>query len=98
MKLIESNRKAIHFGLVASLIGLLVFTISWNTWEVWNGPLPGYQLLLFPGNFTLIYFWYPIFTEEVDFWPKLVMLLSGQFLVSTMAFVVVSKIIKKCRE
>jgi hypothetical protein len=83
MKLSKSASIGVYSGLIATIIGLVAFTISWNSWEFFNGPLPGYQLFLFPGNLTLIYFWHPIFTEEVNFWPKLVMLLFGQFAVVT---------------
>ena len=94
MKFIESNKTAIYIGLIATLIGLIAFTISWNTWDIWDGPLPGYQFFLFPGNLTLIYFWHPIFTEEVSFWPKLLMLLAGQFGVSTVTMIVFTKTLK----
>ncbi|ALS98235.1 hypothetical protein AT746_08230 [Lacimicrobium alkaliphilum] len=43
--------------------------------------MPGYGVLLFPGNFMLVYVWHPLFTEEIDFWPKLALQLSGQFIV-----------------
>lgn len=56
--------------------------------------MPGYQILLFPGNLTLEYFWHPIFTEEVTFWPKLLMLMTGQFVVSFVAVYFISKIIR----
>ena len=83
MNLSKPTTIGIYFGLIATIIGLVVFTISWNSWAFFGGPLPGYQIFLFPGNLTLIYFWHPLFTEEVDFWPKLIMLLIGQFLVVT---------------
>ena len=47
--------------------------------------MPGVQLILFPGNLTLKYFWHPLFTEEVNFWPKLLMLMLGQFVVSAVS-------------
>jgi len=77
------SKVAIYAGLISMIIGLIAFSISWNFWEFFNGPLPGYRILLFPGNLTLTYFWHPIFTEEVNFWPKLFMLLLGQFIVVT---------------
>ncbi|GAA6173398.1 hypothetical protein NBRC116592_30680 [Colwellia sp. KU-HH00111] len=83
---------AFYVGLFATIIGLIAFSVSWHSWQYFDGPLPGYDILLFPGNLTLIYFWHPIFTEEVDFWPKLAMLLFGQcFVVScfVMMYIVV---------
>jgi len=75
------SKSAVYSGFIAMIIGLIAFSISWNFWEFFNGPLPGYRIFLFPGNLTLIYFWHPLFTEEVNFWPKLFMLLFGQFVV-----------------
>jgi hypothetical protein len=83
MNISHSNTIAIYSGVIATIIGVIAFSLSWNLWEFFEGPLPGYQIFLFPGNLTLIYFWHPLFTEEVNFWPKLFMLLLGQFLVIT---------------
>ncbi|MGX5913227.1 hypothetical protein ACR0ST_00645 [Aliidiomarina sp. Khilg15.8] len=68
-------------GFAAVVIGVIAFALSWNLWDIWGGPMPGVQVLLFPGNLTLVYVWHPLFTEEVTFWPKLAMLLVGQFVV-----------------
>jgi hypothetical protein len=84
-------------GVISVVIGAVAFTLSWNLWEVFNGPLPGYQIFLFPGNLSLIYFWHPLFTEEVNFWPKLVMLLFGQFSVVTIMTFVLLKFIASLR-
>lgn len=45
--------------------------------------MPGYEILLFLGNLTLVYVWHPLFTEEVDLYPKLALILLGQFLIVT---------------
>jgi hypothetical protein len=70
---------AICAGVAAVVIGLVAFTLSWNLWDFWGGPMPGLQVILFPGNLMLVYLWHPLFTEEVNFWPKLALLLLGQF-------------------
>ena len=70
---------SVFAGIIAVIIGLIAFTLSWNLWDVWGGPLPGYKVYLFPGNLTLIYIGHPLFTEEVNFWPKLGLLMLGQF-------------------
>lgn len=62
---------SVYAGIIAVIIGLIAFTLSWNLWDVWGGPLQGYKEYLFPGNLTLIYIWHPLFTEEVSCWPKL---------------------------
>jgi len=79
LKKLNTLTVAIYAGVVAVVIGLTAFTLSWNLWDVWGGPLPGYKVYLFPGNLTLIYIWHPLFTEEVNFWPKLGLLMLGQF-------------------
>lgn len=89
MNLSKSVKVAIYSGLIAMIIGLITFYFSWSLWEFFGGALPGYQILLFPGNLTLTYFWHPIFTEEVNFWPKLFMLLFGQFVVVTSCVAVI---------
>ena len=75
MNLSKSFSIGVYSGVIATVIGLIAFTISWNFWAFFEGPLPGGQVFLFPGNLTLLYFWHPLFTEEVNFWPKLLMLL-----------------------
>lgn len=79
MKNTNSIYKALLAGSIASLIGLLTFTLNHQLIDHLGGPIPGYQVILLPGNLSLVYFWHPIFTEEVNFWPKLIMLLTGQF-------------------
>lgn len=83
MNLTKSFKVSIYFGLTASIIGLLIFSLSWNLWDYFDGPLPGQRIFLLPGNLSLIYFWHPIFTEEINYWPKLFMLLFGQFILVT---------------
>ena len=95
MNISKSVNVAIYSGLIAMIIGLIAFTLSWNLWAFFGGSLPGYQIFLFPGNLTLTYFWHPIFTEEVNFWPKLFMLLFGQFVVVTSCVAVISSLKKR---
>lgn len=92
MNIYKSVKVVIYSGLIAMIIGLIVFTLSWNLWGFFDGPLPGYRIFLFPGNLTLTYFWHPIFTEEVNFWPKLFMLLFGQFIVVTSCVAVMTSL------
>lgn len=74
-------KTALFSGLIATLIGFFTFLLSWNLFDVIGGPLPGYNILLFPANLTLIYFWHPLFTEEIALLPKLAMMLVGQFVI-----------------
>jgi hypothetical protein len=80
------GKVALGAGTIATLVGLITFGLSWNLWDIIGGPLPGYKVLLFPANLTLIYIWHPLFTAELAFWPKLCLMLAGQFgIVSSVA-------------
>lgn len=82
-------------GVAALVIGLVAFTLSWNLWDFWGGPMPGLQILLFPGKLTLVYLWHPLFTEEINFWPKLALLLVGQFAIVFFVAGLLSHFVKK---
>ncbi|AOS96934.1 hypothetical protein AUP74_01497 [Microbulbifer aggregans] len=83
-----------YTGLAALVVGLISFAINWN---VYGGGMTGYEILLFPGNLTLKYVWHPLFTDEINFWPKLVLHSLGQFsIVSLFAGLVVS-LLRKLR-
>ena len=86
---------SIFAGLTAVVIGFITFTLSWNLWDLWGGPIPGYQVLLFPGNLTLIYVWHPLFTEEISLMPKLGLILLGQFIVVTCVVGLFTTIVRK---
>ena len=94
MKQLSLIKLAIRVGFIATIIGLIVFTLSWNTWAIWGAPLPGYQIFLFPGNLLLVHLWHPLLTEEIDFWPKLCLLLMGQFIVVTLFTTLLVTVIK----
>jgi len=97
MKRYKTTTIAMFSGIAAAIIGLIAFTLSWNLWDFWGGPMPGLQLLLFPGNLTLVYIWHPLFTEEVDFWPKLALLFLGQFFIVSLFVGLLVHIAKKLR-
>ncbi|WP_100643724.1 hypothetical protein [Alteromonas facilis] len=83
MKLLSHVPVSIWVGIAASSVGLIAFILHWTLWDVWGGPLPGYNILLFPGNLTLSYIWHPLFTEELPLVPKVSLILLGQFVVVT---------------
>jgi len=89
MKKSSTGNLALFAGLVSVVIGGIAFTLNWN---VWGGGMPGYRIFLFPGNFVL-----SMVTEEIDFWPKLLLQLTGQFVVITAAAAALETFFKKVR-
>ena len=85
---------SVFAGVLAAIVGLITFVLSWNFYDFWGGPMPGYRLLLFPGNVSLIYVWHPLFTEEVDLYPKLALILIGQFFIVTTVAEVTRRIVR----
>ncbi|MDP5137329.1 hypothetical protein ORJ04_15340 [Rheinheimera baltica] len=79
MNQLKTSTIAFLSGALSVVIGLIAFALSWNLWDFWGGPMPGIQVLLYPGNLSLVYVWHPLFTEEVNFWPKLALQMLGQF-------------------
>lgn len=84
-------------GAISVVIGLFSFALSWNFWDFWGGPMPGIRVLLFPGNLSLVYVWHPLFTEEVNFWPKLVLLMFGQFVLVASSTALVVMVARRWR-
>lgn len=80
----KTVKVAVISGVIAAIIGIITYLLNWYLFDLLGGPLPGYQLFLFPGRLTLVYFWHPLFTEEIRFLGKLVMLTVGQFVLVTL--------------
>jgi len=82
---------AVKIGIIAGLasvfIGAIAFALSWN---IWGGGMPGYRIFVFPGNFVLSFF-----SEEINFWPKLLLMLSGQFILVSLFFGCLQLVYKK---
>ncbi|RUO29731.1 hypothetical protein CWE12_07100 [Aliidiomarina sedimenti] len=97
MKTLKTHTVALYAGIIALVVGLAAFTLSWNLWDTWGGPMPGVQILLFPGNLTLVWVWHPLFTEEINFWPKLAMLMLGQFSVVASVVALLTGILRKIK-
>ncbi|WP_034475039.1 hypothetical protein [Aestuariibacter salexigens] len=62
----------------------MAFLLSWHLWDVWQGPVPGYQIWLWPANLSLVYLWHPWLTEEIALLPKLTLMLCSQFVMVTL--------------
>ncbi|WP_445358261.1 hypothetical protein [Microbulbifer sp. ANSA005] len=67
-------RLSLVVGVISLTIGLLAFAYNW---KIIGGGWPYFGTVLFPGNLVLSFF-----SEEIDFWPKFALQMSGQFLVS----------------
>ncbi|WP_139243633.1 hypothetical protein [Alkalimonas amylolytica] len=97
MSQLKTSTIAILSGAASVAIGLVAFALSWNLWFFWGGPMPGIRVLLFPGNLSLVYLWHPLFTEEINFWPKLALQMLGQFSFVACAAAVVTRIVRRLR-
>ena len=95
MSQLKTSSIAILSGVASVLIGLVAFALSWNLWDLWGGPMPGVQVILFPGNLSLVYIWHPLFTEEVDFWSKLALQMLGQFFVVTCVVAMLTSAVRR---
>lgn len=95
MSQLKISTIAMLSGALSVMIGLVAFTLSWNFWDFWGGPMPGIQVLLYPGNLSLVYVWHPLFTEEINFWPKLALQMVGQFSVVASAAAVVTGLARR---
>jgi hypothetical protein len=85
---------SIKLGVIALVFGLVTFLLSWYGL---GRPIPGYRVMLLPGNLTLSYIWHPIFTEEINMFPKLILLLFGQFLSVMVLAEVIIRLFKSVR-
>ena len=63
-------------GLIALTGPLICFAAFGVNWWITEGPYPGYRLLAYPGIQAA-----KLFSEEINFWPKLVIILGGQYAV-----------------
>ncbi|MFS1523101.1 hypothetical protein ACL7TT_03145 [Microbulbifer sp. 2304DJ12-6] len=66
--------RSLTVSVAALLLGMAAFFYNWN---IHGGGWHYFRIFLFPGNLVL-----SLFTEEIDFWPKFLLQMSGQFLVS----------------
>lgn len=74
------------WAILGVLVGILV--ISVNFWLL-NGALPGYKIFAGPGILTA-----GLFSEEIATWPKIGIMLTGQYLSCFVLILAIKKIIK----
>lgn len=79
---------AFYCASSALLTGLVAFMFNW---QVVGGGWSWFPVLLFPGNLVLA-----LFSEEINFWPKLALQMAGQFMVTFMLVYCLLYLIKTC--
>lgn len=75
------------WAIAIVVLTVLVFAINYNEYP---GIFPIYKILAWPGIVTL-----RLFSEEINFMPKLSILLLGQFLAYFFAIFLVRKIVHR---
>ncbi len=76
------------WACTGAIIALVVFGI--NFWVV-QGALPGYKILAYPGILIT-----RLFSEEIDFWPKLSILVFGQYTIYFLVILGCKKLKRLC--
>ncbi|NVK25043.1 MAG: hypothetical protein HWE10_08965 [Gammaproteobacteria bacterium] len=76
MNTYQIKQLSLKWGAIATLLAAIAFVLNWYVLE---GGLQGYKIIVFPGNCFLA-----LFTEELDFNVKFVLLLIGQFIVTAL--------------
>ena len=76
MNTYQIKQLSLKWGAISTLLAAIAFVLHW---VVIDGGLQGYNIIVFPGNCFL-----SLFTEELSFNLKLVLLLIGQFIVTAL--------------
>jgi len=67
--MIQQQKTALFLALLMSVLALLSVAFAYQWQWLW-----AYKVLAFPGHLVL-----GLFSEEIDFWPKLALLTVSQF-------------------
>lgn len=78
---------AFSWSFIGVAIALLAFIFNYTMAPI---SLPGYEILAGPAMFALQFF-----SEEIAFWPKLAIFISGQYLVYFSMIFVARKLLKR---
>ena len=76
---------AAFWAAFAALVALAAFAV--NFW-VMQGSFPGYKILVYPGILVT-----RLFSEEIEFWQKLGIMLIGQYLLCFVLFLSYRKLV-----
>jgi hypothetical protein len=82
--IMSDTKFSAFWALVVVAITFFVFCI--NFWVI-HGNLPGYIIFVYPGIATT-----RLFSEEIAYWPKLSIMLTGQYLAYFVMFLMVKKL------
>jgi len=78
----------VKFSAQWALLGVLIcFIVFGLGFWVFNQALPGYKMLAYPGIVATRFF-----SEEINFWPKLSIMLTGQYIAYFLGIYSVRKI------
>lgn len=72
---------ALKWALLGLALGLFAFLYNYHMAPI---RLPGYEVIAAPAMFSLQFF-----SHETAFWPKLVIFLSGQYILCFLAMLLV---------
>ena len=78
------------WAFAGAFVALLAFSISYG---YLHSTFLGYKFLAYPGIVAT-----RIFSEEIDFWPKLAILLAGQYVALFITIFVIRKLIRILKE
>ena len=77
---------SLRWALIGPVVVLLVFGV--NYW-IADGTLPGYKVLAYPGIIST-----RLFSEEIGFWPKLGIMLLGQYFIYMVVILIAKKLVR----
>lgn len=81
----------IKFSALWALSGVVIgFTAIAISYWLLHQAMPGYYLFVGPGILTA-----NLFTEEINLWPKISIMLTGQYLTYFAIILIVRKLIKR---
>ena len=83
----RSFTSAIYIAGISTLTAGVLFSLSYG---ILHGNVPGYKIINYPGIVATRFF-----SEEIDFWPKLIIMLTGQFTCYFLATLAISPLTRK---
>jgi hypothetical protein len=83
----------VKFSALWALTGVVIALITFAAgYWIYEEPVAGYKIVAYPGIVAT-----RLFSEELDFWPKLSVLLGGQYIFCFIALLSLKKFMKQRR-